>query len=324
MTGASRAVPLSLSLILAVFAQDAALAQELRIGDNHERLPFHLDSIMALGLVGLAVAVALTINHRRSAVRAAGIALAGLGCIGTAVGIFGLDLAGQYAELRPSRFAIDPYKPIVMRVLGVVFLLSGLLLGYVAYRQSTRTDELHLPRHNANERYGRVSRFFHWTIATLFLLLVPMGVFTTMLPYDVEYRQVFYVIHKSIGLTVFLLAAGRLLWLALSPSPSLSSKLNGWERLAARTAHYAFYFFLFAFPVSGFVLGTSLGKLSHFYLWDFPLFWGPDEESLAAARVMHKLVLPFTFYLVFIGHVLGAAKHQYLDGHEDSFRRMVT
>ena len=294
------------------------------IGDNHERLPYHLDSLIALALAGYAIGIALLMNHRSARLRVLGIAAAATGCFAISAGIVGLDLAGQFAEMRPPRYSVDPLKPLMMRVFALLFLVVGVLLTVVARRQRDRSDELILAGRNERTRYGRVSRFFHWTIAALFLSLVPMGVFTTMLPYDVEYRQAFYVVHKSVGLTVFLLAAARLAWLWLSPRPQLADGLQGWERLLAHSAHYAFYFFLFMFPISGFILGTSLGKLSHFYVWDLPLFWGPDEASLSAARLMHKLVLPFTFYFLILGHVLGAAKHQYLDGHADSFRRMVT
>lgn len=309
-------------MLLLLAAPVAGLAQG--VGDNHARLPYHLDSLIALALVAYTIGIALLMNHRRARMRVFGIAAAALGCFAITAAIVGLDLAGQFAEMRPARYSIDPLKPLLMRVLAVVFLGVGVLLTFVARQQRDRSDELILGGRNERTRYGRVSRYFHWTIAALFLSLVPMGVFTTMLPYDVEYRQAFYVVHKSVGLTVFLLAVARLAWLWFSPRPQLAEGLQGWERLLAHGAHYAFYFFLFLFPISGFVLGTSLGKLSHFYAWDLPLLWGPDEESLSVARLMHKIVLPFAFYVLILGHVLGAAKHQYLDGHANSFRRMVT
>ncbi len=289
-----------------------------------ERLPFHLDSIIALGLFGYAVVVAVTINHSHAKARVFGIALGAAGCLSVAGGIVFLDLIGEFAELRPHRYSIDPFKPVIMRVLAAVFLLAGLCLALVAWRQKRRQDALVLPVRNEEARFGLLSRYFHWTIAILCILLVPMGVFATMLTYDVEYRLAYYVVHKSIGLTVVLLAIARIVWLMFSPAPALSPGLSRWERLAARVAHFSLYFFLFAFPISGFVLGTSLGKLSHFYFWDLPLLWGPDEESLALARLWHKLVLPFAFFLVLAGHILGALKHRFIDKDADSFRRMAT
>lgn len=318
-------VILSFGLVVGLLLPEPLLAQSaLTIGDNDERLPYHLDSLLALALLGFAGLIAFTMNHQSPKVRVWGMVFAAIACFCVAGGILVLDMAGQFAELRPSRFSIDPHKPIIMRILAIVFCVAGLCLLLVARAQSRRRDQLDLSNRNEKLRYGRVSRLYHWTIAILILLLVPMGIFTTMIPYKVEYRQIFYVVHKSLGLTVLLLAFGRIIWLMLSPAPKLSPSLKVWEKFAAHSAHYALYFFLFAFPITGYVLGTSLGKLSHFYVWDLPLLWGPDEGSLAFARLAHKIVLPFAFYLVFIGHVLGALKHQYVDKEEGSFRRMVT
>lgn len=291
---------------------------------NEERLPFHLDSIIALAIFAYAIGVAVLMNHARPRMRTLGVALAAVGCFAVTAGIVGLGLAGQFDEMRPHRYAIDPYKPVVMWVHAVLFFLAGCALAWLAAGQSRRTDELALGNRNEPVRYGRISRYYHWSIAVLVLALFPMGIFTTMLPYDVEYRQAFYVVHKSLGLTVFLLAGARVVWLLFSPAPGITTDLTGWQRTAAKVAHFALYFFLFAFPISGFVLGTSLGKLSHFYIWDFPLFWGEHEQSLSYARIAHKLFLPFVFYLIFLAHILGALKHQYMDGKPDYMRRMVT
>lgn len=292
-------------------------------GDGYERLAYHLDSLIALVLFVYASMVALMINHRRPEVRARGLWLGAAGCLALTAGIVGLAFAGQFAEMRPPRFSIDPYKPVVMWIMAAIFLVAGVALAHAARGQRNLGSELDIGRDNDPERYGRVSRYLHWTIAILFLLLIPMGVFSTMLPYDVAYRHAFYVIHKTVGLTVLLLAAIRVGWLLYSPPPP-HPDLSGFERSAARVAHLALYFFLLAFPLSGFVLGTSLGKLTHFYIWDLPLFWGEHEASLAWARWAHKIILPFTFYLVFVGHLLGAFKHRFLAGHENAAKRMVT
>ena len=290
---------------------------------HYERLAYHLDSLLAIALLLYSVWIAVWINHEQARRRAVGLWLAGAGCAVVCLAIVGLDIFGAFGEMRPHRYWIDPHKPIVMRVLAGVFAIAAVML-IKAARAEKRTDNtLALTLLNTADGYGRVSRFLHWTIAILFLSLIPMGIFQSMLPYDTEYRHALYVIHKSVGLTLLVLAVFRVFWLLRSPA-SLAAGLSIRDRLLARTAHITLYLFLLLFPLSGFVLGTSLGKISYFYIWDLPLLWGKDEASLAWGRWAHKIILPFTFYVVFLGHLLGAFKHRFLPGHANTVKRMVT
>ncbi|MEM1402279.1 MAG: cytochrome b [Pseudomonadota bacterium] len=294
------------------------------IGVNDHRLPYHLDSILGLLLVAYAIAVALLLNNAQPRARTLGVWAAVLGCVGVAGGILWLNTMGYFEELRPALLPTDPAKPTMMLLLAAAFGISALALIPVAIAQSKRTDVLVLEKQNSVDRYGGRARFFHWTIAVLFLLLIPMGIFTSMIPVDQEYRQAYYVIHKSLGFTVLILAIARLAWLIFSPRTHLDPELKGWERFSAHAAHYALYFFLFAFPVSGFVLSTYGGKLSHFFFWDTPLFWDYSLEKVKLPSLLHKLLLPVLFYLVFLAHVVGALKHQFVDKHRGAFRRMIT
>ncbi|MEO0463373.1 MAG: cytochrome b [Pseudomonadota bacterium] len=294
------------------------------IGTNDHRLPFQMDSILALACAALALFVAWAMNHAKPSFRAAGIGFAALTCFAVGIGIFALDLAGLFDRLRPGILPGDDAKPVLMRVHGVIFLIAGATLAFVTAGQRKRTDTLTLPNRNEAERFGLASRYYHWTIAFLFLLLVPMGIYTSMIPVDQTHRQAFYVIHKSLGFTVMILAIARLIWIVKSPAPKLSAGLKRWEKFSAHGAHYALYFFLFAFPITGFMLSTYGGKLSHFYFWDTPLLWAPDEDAIKPWALAHKLLLPYLFYLIFLAHIAGALKHQFIDKEKDSFRRMAS
>ncbi|MEM8917458.1 MAG: cytochrome b [Pseudomonadota bacterium] len=294
------------------------------IGTNDHRLPYQLDSIIGLVCVALALFVAWAMNHAKPNMRVIGIGAAAITCLAVGVGIFAIDIAGYFDRLRPALFPVDDAKPLLMRIHGAIFLVAGIALVFVTMGQARRADTLELSKRNEAERYGLASRYYHWTIAFLFLLLVPMGIYTSMIPEDQTHRQAFYVIHKSLGFTVLFLAIARLIWIIRSPAPKLSAGLKGWEKFLAHGAHYALYFFLFAFPISGFMLSTYGGKLSHFFFWDTPLLWGPDEVAIQPWGLAHKLLLPYLFYLIFLAHIAGALKHQFIDKEKDSFKRIAT
>jgi cytochrome b561 len=76
-------------------------------------------------------------------------------------------------------------------------------------------------------------------------------------------------------------------------------------------------------PLSGLLLSTFAGKLSHFYFWDLPPMGTPAREKFLPFAIAHKLALPAIFYLVFLSHIAGVIKHRYIDGSKESIRRMV-
>ncbi|MEL7548031.1 MAG: cytochrome b [Pseudomonadota bacterium] len=294
------------------------------IGVNDHRMPFHLDSIIALGLLAYALAVAILLNHSKPTLRVAGVWGAAFGSLAIAATIIWLQVIGALDTRAPALLPFDQLDATFLRVMAAVFAIGGVGLAFVAIGQSRRTDVLTLGNGNEPSRYGRRARYFHWTIAILFILLIPMGIFTSMIPKDQEYHQAYYVMHKSLGLTVLILAGFRVAWLIANPAPKLDSSLSWWEKFLAHGAHYALYFFLFAFPISGILLGTYAGKFSHFYFWDLPLFLEPSTTAVRLPGFLHKVALPYLFYLVILGHIAGALKHQFIDKHRDAFRRMVT
>ena len=324
-------LPLIAVAALPAFGQETTIVDGVEIhpvfgpiGVNDHRMPFHVDSIIALGLLAYSLIIAVLMNHSRPTIRVAGIWGAAVGCLAVAVSIIWLDAVGAFDRTAPVIIPADHLDATFMRVMAGLFAVGGVVLALVAMGQAKRTDVLTLGTQNEPARYGRRSRYFHWVIAILFILLIPMGIFTSMIPKDLEYHQAFYVIHKSLGLTVLILAVMRVAWLITNPAPKLDSSLSWWEKFLAHGAHYSLYFFLFAFPISGFWLGTFAGKFSHFYFWDLPLIVAPDVDAVKLPGFLHKVALPYLFYLVFLGHIAGALKHQFIDKHKDAFRRMVT
>lgn len=306
-----------------MFAQEAADAAAAT-GTNHERMPGHIDSWISLAILFGSLAAAAALNGERPAVRVAGTLLAALGCLAVPAWFVWVLGTGVLANPRPFDIPTDAAKPALMWLQAATGLIAGLFLLLVARWQARRTDRLALPLKNTTGRYGRASRILHWTSAILFLLLIPMGIFTTMIPADAAFRQGYYVAHKTIGLTVLGLVFIRLIWNAVSLRPALEPSLKRWERQLAHGVHIALYGLLIAFPLTGFVMSTYNGKLSHWFIWDLPMFWSPDEAAIIPWALMHKLVLPYLFFILIGAHIAGALKHQFLDGHKNTFRRMVS
>ncbi len=292
--------------------------------DNDHRMAYQADSITGVMLLVIVLLTAAWLNHASPSRRIVGTFLAAAMTLGIGLMTGWLYLIGSLDNMRPPFLPTDEMKPALMKLLGLAFTVAGLFLLLVTYWQTKRDDVLTLDTGNEQTRYGRATRTLHWTTAILFVALIPMGIFTSMIPEDVWYRQGYYVVHKSLGLTVLLLVVIRLVWHRLSPTPPLDSTLKPWERRSAHTAHVLLYVLMIGFPITGFVMSTFGGKYSHFFFWDTPLFWAPDADLIIPWALLHKLILPLLFYAIFAAHVAGALKHQFVDKHDDAFKRMVT
>jgi cytochrome b561 len=279
---------------------------------------------VSMGIVFLSVLTSWALNYSASRVRVFGTILAAVGCLLIAAWFFLFIInSGILENPKPNQTPLDSAKPSLLWIQSITALLTGLFLLFIASRQSKNTSVLALTAKNESNRYGKVSRMLHWTIAILFISLIPMGIFASMIPEDTEYRNAYYVVHKTIGVTVFLLVIVRLIWNSLSRRPSLDSALTSREEKLAHRAHNTLYFMMLAIPITGFMMTSYHGYETYFFFWEMQPLW-EQSEIYQVWGGFHKYLLPYLLYIVLGAHILGALKHQFIDKHANAFKRMVS
>ena len=279
---------------------------------------------VSMGIVFLSVLTSWALNYSASRVRVFGTILAAAGCLLIAAWFFLFIInSGILENPKPNQTPLDSAKPSLLWIQSITALLTGLFLLYIASRQSKNTSVLALTAKNESNRYGKVSRMLHWTIAILFISLIPMGIFASMIPEDTEYRNAYYVVHKTIGVTVFLLVIVRLIWNRLSRRPSLDNALTSREEKLAHRAHNTLYFMMLAIPITGFMMTSYHGYETYFFFWEMQPLW-EQSEIYQVWGGFHKYLLPYLLYIVLGAHILGALKHQFIDKHANAFKRMVS
>lgn len=289
------------------------------------RLAGNLDSVIALAIVITSIVTAWSLNYSVPKVRVIGTLLAASACFAVATWFFFFVMGTGFLEHpKPNQTPLDSAKPALLWVQSSIALLSGLLLLIAANRQSKSTETLVLAAKNENDRYGRVSRMLHWTIAILFIALIPMGIFASIIPEGTEYRNAYYVVHKTIGVIVLALLLFRLLWNRKSPRPSLDASLTPREHKLAHGVHIALYLMMFAVPVTGFVMTSFHGYPTFFFVWELPPLWAPSDTATIIWGTLHKYLLPYLLYIILGAHILGALKHHFVDKHDAALKRMVS
>lgn len=175
---------------------------------------------------------------------------------------------------------------------------------------------------NSAETWGAVARAFHWLIAALVLTQFIIGTIAEEMKLTPAKLDLF-VWHKSIGITVLVLAVLRLAWRLGNPPPEPPDGTPAWERRLAATAHWVLYGLLFAVPFSGWwVSDASRVPFKAFFLVPMPDFIATDRSVQEAAAEVHE-VLTITLLVVVIVHVAAGLRHHFVL-HDDVLRRMLT
>jgi cytochrome b561 len=280
-------------------------------------------SWVAFAIITSSLLVAYLVNYRAPKIRVVGTLLAALLCFSMVFWFVGVIGSGILENPKANQTPMDSAKPALLWIQAGIALLAGLLLLMTAYRQSKSAETLKLTPQNQPDHYGMVSRMIHWTTAILFISLIPLGIFTSMIPEDAWFRNQYYVLHKTIGVTIFGLLLFRLFWNKRSTRPELGAALKPTERKWAHRAHIALYVMMIAIPVSGYVMTSFHGFATYFFAWELPPLWGKSEAYIVWGT-FHKYILQYLIYIILGAHILGALKHYFIDKHKDALKRMVS
>jgi cytochrome b561 len=165
---------------------------------------------------------------------------------------------------------------------------------------------------NTASRYGYIATALHWVIVAG--IVAQYFLAEAAEDHDGVRASTFSAasLHNSIGIAILALAVVRVLWRVVELPPALPQTMKNYERVLARTAHFAFYVLLFALPLSGWALATADQQhISFFGLFDLPQLRSGTltEDQL---EEIHE-----TLFNVLLGlaalHMAAALKHHFFD-----------
>ncbi|WP_347252053.1 cytochrome b [Legionella sp.] len=173
---------------------------------------------------------------------------------------------------------------------------------------------------NTETHFGTVAILLHWIIALLIIGLLILGLYMVELPISLEKLKL-YGWHKEYGLLALALVIIRLGWRLINITPALSLPL--WEKIAARTVHWAFYGFMLAMPLTGWLITSSAGLPASFFgLFTLPDLVAPNEENRHLFEELHRWI-GYGLIVTIILHTLAALKHHFVN-KDDILRRMIS
>jgi len=147
---------------------------------------------------------------------------------------------------------------------------------------------------NTRSGYGLVSLALHW--------IVVLGIIGEWVLAEAEVMP----LHQSMGITLLVLAAIRLMWRVANPDPAWPADIKPYEMRLARVVHFALYALLFAIPLSGWALASAEDEALRMFGWfDLPRIVLGSEDTL---EDVHETLFNVLVALAAL-HVLGAIKH---------------
>ena len=174
---------------------------------------------------------------------------------------------------------------------------------------------------NTPRRWGAIAQLLHWLIVLFIVAQFTLATLFEQLPAGAK-KLTLLSRHKSIGITILVLALVRLAWRWSNPTPTLPDTLKPYERALARLTHALLYVLLFAVPLSGWLMSSARG---------FPVSWFgflqlpdlvPKNKVLYEALLTTHGILAWTLGIVATVHLVAALKHHFVL-KDDVLRRML-
>lgn len=168
-----------------------------------------------------------------------------------------------------------------------------------------------MPLTNTATRYGLVPQLLHWIVVILVVVQYVLAETAEGLPLGME-KLATLSQHKSVGITILLVALVRIAWRLLDRPPP-PPPMPAWQRTASTLVHWGLYALLLALPLSGWMMSSAANyPVSWFGLAQLPDLVMPSEDLKELLEEVHEGL--FVALLSLAGlHVLAALKHQFVD-----------
>jgi cytochrome b561 len=174
---------------------------------------------------------------------------------------------------------------------------------------------------NSELRYGLMAISFHWVMAVLIIGMLALGLYMVGMPISLQKLR-FYGLHKEFGLLVLFLVIFRFGWRLANIDPNLPADMPVWQQWAARLVQWALIGFMFAMPITGWLLTSAAGLAPSFFgLFTLPVLISPNDDLRQLLGEVHKW-LAYGLIAAICAHA-GAALHHHFINKDDVLRRML-
>jgi cytochrome b561 len=176
--------------------------------------------------------------------------------------------------------------------------------------------------------FDPIAKTLHWIIAAAIIFMLGLGWIMGGMPNGADKFAAFQL-HKSIGITIMLLALVRLAWRWTHRPPALPDDMQRWEKAAAHGGHVLLYMLMIGMPFVGWIIvSCSSLNLPTILFGIVPWPHLPVLPELADKKDIGHLAgtvhgfLAWVIAVVVCIHAGAALKHHFID-RNDVLMRMA-
>lgn len=156
-------------------------------------------------------------------------------------------------------------------------------------------------------RYTTAAIWLHWLTAPLIAGQFAIAWAMMSLSETDPRGGAYFAFHKSLGITIWLLIAVRLVWRFTHPAPRHGPRLPRPYAVASDVVQWALYLVFFCMPISGYVMSAMSSHGVQF--WGIPLPSIPRVPAIQKLAATGHNLGQWAAYLIIVLHVGGAAWH---------------
>lgn len=169
---------------------------------------------------------------------------------------------------------------------------------------------------NNSMRYDRVQIILHWLIALIIFFMIGLGLYMVELPKQSELppgeesvRAFYFLLHKSMGITVAMLIILRVVWRLTHKAPPWPDTISTWQQRVAGLVHGLLYAVMVAMPITGYLQSMFSKYDTKFWGIELPRMAEADKLMREQFTEVHE-ILAFIFIGLIVLHVAAAIKHR--------------
>jgi cytochrome b561 len=164
-------------------------------------------------------------------------------------------------------------------------------------------------------QFSNIARFFHWLIAGLIITQYVLAKLAENAKANEQILEQLALLanHKSVGITILVLAILRLAYRLKYPPQKTVSNMPSWQHYASNVSHVLLYVFLFSMPISGWLMSSAKAySVSWFNFFTLPDLVAPSEQWASTLNSVHHYLAEALFVVTLV-HVAAALKHHFFD-----------